>query len=408
MDIRIIHKHGILLTLLLSTLLLVILVSCDQLSNDPLSDTATAPSEALSEPAPSDTEPSQTEPDDPSFVTEVITDIVTESITEPTTEPVTEVETTLVAAQFPTVPFQNPTIIKEDDAFNMGDAFVITVNSAEELAQYSTTVTYDETFFEEHVLMVVRHLCHSKTKPDHVNALLDIAVVNEKICPVLDVAFVPHTQMGDSRYFVDNTYVTAEIKRSDLTMPVGEVFVYIKNDRTEGGSYCRPFPLSEAERVPTYDVVSTRYDTIPVQNVIIHRHEVAFAPPPGTAMEDFACVIDSTEALKAKNTTLSHVYDDAFFEENVLIYMAFVGSTEETVRVGELLGIAIMDEKACPVITVEFPAGDALDAMVHFTYILAEVKRADLTTSLGNVYVYSPGRPNFGGTFYPFPLEPTA
>ncbi len=409
MGIRITHTHvsHLFLFLLLLTCLLVMIAGCDPTSNDPQADTTAESPESspVSEPAPSDTEPSQTEPDDPSFVTEVITEIVTESITEPTTEPVTEVETTLVAAQFPTVPFQNPTIIKEDDAFNMGDDFVITVNSAEELAQYSTTVTYDDVFFEDHVLLVARHLCHSPRHPDHVNALLDIAVVNDKVCPVLNVAYVSDMAMTDPNLFVDNTYVTAEIKRTDLTMPVGEVYVYIAADRTEGGGYCRPFPLSESEREPSYDVVSTRYDTIPVRNVLIHRQELAFNPPSETTMEDYFCVIDSTEALLAKGSTLSHVYDDAYFEENVLIYIKYVGASDVTEHVEELLGIANMDGLACPVISLE--VAEYLQTVVHYTYIVAEVRRSDLTIPLGTVYVYVPDRPDFMASYDHFPLEPT-
>ncbi len=289
-------------------------------------------------------------------------------------EPETEPETTnLVSAAYDTLPYRNARVYGEESVnewafaypdhmkWESADELFLVIDSMEAYeALYPREPLYDAAFFEENVLLFVYCYC-----PDYVFAeeLIDIAIIDGKFCPVLllDLPDYVATAIGTS-------FVTAEVSRKDLTMPKGEVFLVIPSYREMAYyGYFRQLPLTPEERkVP-----------VPFANAVLHRKDDAFgAWYSRYDRKHQLVVIDSYDAYMAQEPREA-VYDAAFFEDHVLIFIFYHGMNYgESEYVRELTDLYALDGTLISTLTVEYT--ELMMEAMDITYVTAEVRREDL------------------------------
>ncbi len=133
-----------------------------------------------------------------------------------------EDQVSFVAEAYETVAFRNPQIIRRDDAFVMGNERAVVIESYEDLLRYDPETTYTQDFFEDNVLLLVRYKGRYDYIGECVQSLVGLAVMNGRVHPVLSLYLNLQTAQTEM-----STYITAEIRREDLSLPLGKPYIIV-------------------------------------------------------------------------------------------------------------------------------------------------------------------------------------
>ncbi len=128
-------------------------------------------------------------------------------------------------------------------------------------------------------------------------------------------------------------------------------------------------------------------ETVPFENAVIHRKDDAFgAWYPPADREHHLVVIDSYDEYMAQEPREA-VYDAAFFEDHVLLFIFYHGMNYgESEYVRELTDLYVLDGVLVSTLTVEYT--EIVMEAEDMTYLTAEVRREDLPeTETGEVEV---------------------